>query len=80
MAHRLRCSVTADLPRSKIEPMSPALAGRFFTTEPPERSFCRNLAGEMVGVGGPGRDCGEGGGEGSERKYLVLQTLRGEWF
>ena len=27
--------VTWDLPRSGIEPMSPALAGGFFTTEPP---------------------------------------------
>ena len=24
-----------DLPNPEIEPMSPALAGRFFTTEPP---------------------------------------------
>ena len=24
-----------DLPRSGVEPMSPALAGKFFTTEPP---------------------------------------------
>ena len=27
-----------DLSDPGIEPMSPALAGRFFTTEPPERS------------------------------------------
>ena len=27
-----------DLPRSGIEPMSPALAGGFFTTEPPGKS------------------------------------------
>ena len=26
-----------DLPNSGIEPLSPALAGRFFTTEPPEK-------------------------------------------
>ena len=26
-----------DLPRLEIEPVSPALAGRFFTTEPPEK-------------------------------------------
>ena len=26
-----------DLPRLGIEPMFPALAGRFFTTEPPEK-------------------------------------------
>ena len=26
-----------DLPESGVEPMSPALAGRFFTTEPPRK-------------------------------------------
>jgi len=26
-----------DLPRSRLEPMSPALAGGFFTSEPPEK-------------------------------------------
>ena len=26
-----------DLPGSGIEPVSPALAGQFFTTEPPEK-------------------------------------------
>jgi len=26
-----------DLPKPGIEPMSPALAGKFFTTEPPEK-------------------------------------------
>ena len=26
-----------DLPRPEIEPVSPSLAGRFFTTEPPEK-------------------------------------------
>ena len=29
----------ADLPDPGIEPMSPALAGRFFTTEPPGKPF-----------------------------------------
>jgi len=28
-----------DLPYPGIEPTSPALAGRFFTTEPPEKPF-----------------------------------------
>ena len=28
-------SFSRDLPHTGIEPMSPALAGRFFTTEPP---------------------------------------------
>ena len=31
-----------DLPRSGIEPVSPAVAGRFFTTEPPGKPL-RNL-------------------------------------
>ena len=42
LEHRLSCGAQAyllcglwDLPRPGIEPMSPALAGRFFTTEPP---------------------------------------------
>ena len=34
MAHRL-VALQRDPPRSGIEPMSPALAGRFFITEPP---------------------------------------------
>ena len=37
-----------DLPRSGIEPMSPALAGRFFTTEPPGKplstAFVKNTS------------------------------------
>ena len=38
-AHRLSCSVAwGGLPASGIELMSPALAGRFFTSEPPEKS------------------------------------------
>ena len=28
-----------DLPRAGIEPVSPALADRFFTAEPPEKPF-----------------------------------------
>jgi len=28
---------SGDLPRPGIKPVSPALAGRFFTTEPPEK-------------------------------------------
>ena len=45
LEHRLSsCSIWAyllrsnrDLPKPGIEPISPALAGRFFTTEPPEK-------------------------------------------
>ena len=34
-----------DLPRSRIEPVSPALADRFFTTEPPGKSIsCEHLS------------------------------------
>ena len=32
-----------NLPRSGIEPMSPTLAGRFFTTEPPGKSQALSL-------------------------------------
>ena len=36
VVHTLSCLVACkDLPRSGIEPMSPVLAGGFFTTEPP---------------------------------------------
>ena len=46
LEHRLsRCGSPAylffnvwDLPRSQMEPKSPALAGRFFSTEPPGKS------------------------------------------
>ena len=34
--HGLYGSGMWDLPGARIEPMSPALSGRFFTTEPPE--------------------------------------------
>ena len=33
----LPCSPPRELPNPGIEPMSPTLAGRFFTTEPPEK-------------------------------------------
>ena len=31
-----------DLPKPGIKPVSPALAGRFFTTEPPGKPFMRD--------------------------------------
>ena len=37
LQHRLDGCGTWDLPRSGVEPVSPASAGRFFTTEPPEK-------------------------------------------
>ena len=48
LEHRLNsCAAQAvllcamwDLPGPGIKPMSPALAGGFFTTEPPGRHFC----------------------------------------
>ena len=48
LAHRLRSCVTRswllrsvwDLPGAGIEPVSPALAGKFFTTEPPGKFLC----------------------------------------
>ena len=33
----LPCPSPGDLPEPGIEPVSPALAGRFFTTEPPRK-------------------------------------------
>src|SRR5574339_614770 len=36
VAHRLSCSMASgNLPGSRIEPLTPALAGGFFTIEPP---------------------------------------------
>ena len=35
VVHRLNCCVACRIFPPGIEPMSPALAGRFFTTEPP---------------------------------------------
>ena len=37
VAHRLICPTAWDLPRPGIEPVSPALQGRFSTTGPPEK-------------------------------------------
>ena len=41
VAHCLSCSVASvwDFPGSGIEPVSPALAGRFFTPRPPGKPF-----------------------------------------
>ena len=36
--HGLSCPGMWDLPRPQMEPVSPALAGKFFTTEPPGKS------------------------------------------
>ena len=39
MAHGLSCSVAhGNLPGPGLEPVSPALAGRFLSTEPPGKS------------------------------------------
>ena len=46
VAHGLRCSkACGGLPGSRMEPMSPAVTGGFFPTEPPEKpgSFCACL-------------------------------------
>ena len=37
-----------DLPRPGIKPMSLALAGRFFTTEPPGKPYHLSLMAEVV--------------------------------
>ena len=39
MVHGLRCRGMWDLPGLGIEPVSPVLAGRFFTTGPPGKSL-----------------------------------------
>ena len=56
LEHRLNsCSTQAqmlcgmwDLPKSGIEPVSPALAGRFFTTEPPQKPLCVHAQSPIV--------------------------------
>jgi len=40
-----------DLPRSGIEPMSPALAGRFFTTDLPGMPSCYLLGSRKIKCG-----------------------------
>ena len=49
MDHRLSCSMRSmqDLPRPKIEPMSPTLTERLVTTEPPGK-FCLSVLGPSV--------------------------------
>ena len=39
--------LTRDFPTPGIEPVSPTLAGRFFTTEPPGKSFLSNTTGYL---------------------------------
>ena len=46
MAHGPSCSVACgmwDLPRPGLEPVSPALAGRFSTTAPPGKPYFLSL-------------------------------------
>lgn len=43
-AWRLRCSVACgDLPSPGIKPLPPALAGKFFTTEPPGKPLAQSF-------------------------------------
>ena len=42
-AHGLSGSCTWDLPRLGIQPVSPTLAGRFFTMEPPGKPLVLSL-------------------------------------
>ena len=39
-----------DLPDSGIEPVSPAMAGGFFTTEPPGKPSVRSVRAEELGL------------------------------
>ena len=41
-----------NLPGPRIEPMSPALAGRFLTTGPPGRSLCQILDSNVLCIFG----------------------------
>ena len=45
---RLPFPSPGDLPNPGIEPASPALAGRFFTTEPPGKPYHLHFTGEKV--------------------------------
>ena len=45
-----------DLPRSEIKLMSPALAGGFFTTEPPGKPFPWVLEGSPTSIMGQVRE------------------------
>ena len=76
-----------DLPNPGIEPLSPALAGRFFTTEPPGKPINRRGNGnrrkgklrEGRASQVPGRDTkGQGNeGLGGERERPWMQSRRG---
>ena len=46
---------TWNLPRSGIQPVSPALAGRFFTTEPPGKPSALLFKGRWIQTFGEGR-------------------------
>ena len=68
--HGLRCTETCgwNLPRSGIEPTSPALAGGFFTTEPPGKLspssvFVLSLSSHTEEQGKGPAGCARGGRE-----------------
>ena len=49
MAHGLTCSAACqNLPGARIELKSPALAGRFLTTRPPEKSLLSHFEGPSL--------------------------------
>ena len=41
---RIAISFSRDLPDSGIKPASPALAGRFFSAEPPGKPYCSTIS------------------------------------
>ena len=47
---RLQFPIPGNLPDPEIEPVSPALAGRFFTPEPPEKPYNRADGTILVGL------------------------------
>ena len=60
-----------SLPRPGIEPTSPALAGGFFTTEPPGKPHCLLLNSPpslLPGPGWPQAHRGPAGGDGSDSR------------
>ena len=50
MVNKLSCPMECGIlvPRPGIEPASPALAGKFLTMGPPEKSLSRNFDGSLT--------------------------------
>ena len=68
-----------DLPRPRIKPVSPALAGKFLSTVPPEKSQDRlfSITPSIPGLTGQGWDTAVR--EVRPRIYGVFSLFRGKW-